>query len=58
MVCYKKTTKVAYLALNTMCKEHLINTTFKYTGFICRKKHGASNIKKTQLAGMTLSIIT
>lgn len=29
VVCYKKTTKVAYLALNTMCKEHLINTTFK-----------------------------
>lgn len=56
----KKTplTKVAHLALNTMCKEHLINTTFKYTICICRKKPSASYIKITQLAGVTYTIIT
>lgn len=51
-------TKVAHLALNTMCKEHLINTTFKYTICICRKKPSASYIKITQLAGVTYTIIT
>lgn len=55
MVYYQKNptpnTKVANLALNTMCKEHLINTTYKYT--ICRKKHSASYIKITQLTGVT-----
>lgn len=62
MVCYKKktpTTKnVADLVLNTMCKEHLINTTYKYTICICRKKHRASNTKITQLVGVTYAIIT
>lgn len=58
MVYYQKkkknqNTKVAHLALNTMCKEHLINTTYKYTICICRKKHSASYIKITQLVGVT-----
>lgn len=44
--------------LNTMCKEHLINTTYKYTICICRKKHSASNTKITQLVGVTYAIIT
>lgn len=56
MVYYQKkknrNTKVARLALNTMCKEHLIDTPYKYTICICRKKHSASNIKITQLAGV------
>lgn len=61
MVCYKKkptTQNAADLVLNTMCKEHLINTTYKYTICICRKKHRASNTKITQLVGVTYAIIT
>lgn len=41
-----------------MCKEHLINTTYKYTICISRKKHSASNTKITQLVGVTYAIIT
>lgn len=41
-----------------MCKEHLINTNYKYTICICRKKHSASNTKITQLVGVTYAIIT
>lgn len=53
MVCYRKKEP-----RNTMCKEHWINTTYKYTICICRKKHSASNTKITQLVGVTYAIIT
>lgn len=63
MVCYQKkpnprNTNVADLVLNTMCKEHWINTTYKYIICICRKQHSASNTKITQLVGVTYAIIT
>lgn len=63
MVCYlkknpKQTRNTNVADLNTMCKEHLINTTYKYTICISRKKHSASNTKITQLVGVTYAIIT